>query len=106
MHDGGDTVHIIDECYYYRMRVPFIHHSPFINHQKMLKIMEKVPTDLHDDLINTIWIKHYEGKPYVLDVLLELDVDTIRFILEYLKGKDDKDIIWNLNQFVLLEKNS
>lgn len=87
-------------------QVPNIHESPFIMHQKMLQLLERVPIELHQDLISTVWVRHYEGKRYVLDVLLHIEVESIRFMLEYLRGKSEKDIIKNLNQFILLEKKS
>lgn len=104
---GLDKVSFItdNECIV-TYRVPNIHESPFIMHQKMLQILERMPVELHQDLISTIWVRHYEGKRYVLDVLLHIEIESVRFMLEYLKGKSEKDIIDNLNQFILLEKKS
>jgi hypothetical protein len=87
-------------------KVPNIHESPFIMHHKMLLLLEKVPVELHAELISIVWEKHYEGKRYVLDVLLNIDKESISFIINYLRVKSERDIIRNLNQFVLLKKKS
>lgn len=86
--------------------VPNIFESPFIMHQKMLKLLERTPVELHSDLISIIWVRQYEAKRYVLDVLLEIDIESINFLLNYLRGKSDRDIVHSLNQFILLEKKS